>query len=400
MISSIHEKSISRTQTAIEAIAKGGMIIMVDDEDRENEGDLVLAGDHVSAEKINFMIREARGLVCLALEPEMVDRLDLPLMENVGKSQSPRATAFTVSIEAREGVTTGISAADRAQTIRVAINSNTRPRDLVVPGHIFPLRAKSGGVLERAGHTEGSVDIVRLAGCSGAGVICEIMNEDGSMARRQDLERFSEKHNIPIVTIADLVEFRLLKDSLIEPLAESDVVTEHGVFRGHLFKSLVDGSHHLALVKGSGFSDRITDVRVHRSRPLADVFGESAAGGRMPLEYGLNMLTKSDAAVFLSLSHPQSSEQLVEEFAALAQTKKPDSETEKAKDAASAPPVRVMDSRVLGIGAQILRHLGVRQMRVHQLSPRSLRGLSGFGLEIMDTVIMEKPAPRTLRTIK
>ena len=201
--------SISRVVKAIDTIREGGMVIMVDDEDRENEGDLVFAASHVTPEKINFMTKEARGLICLSLEADQIDRLQLPMMEDSTKKEDQRSTAFTVSIEARDGVTTGISAADRSQTVKVAVADDATAHDIVVPGHIFPLKARPGGVLERAGHTEGSVDIARLAGLKPAGVICEIMNDDGTMARVPDLEKFSAKHDIPIVTIADLVTFRL-----------------------------------------------------------------------------------------------------------------------------------------------------------------------------------------------
>ena len=210
------ERMLSRIQEAIDAIKNGGMVIMVDDEDRENEGDLVLAADAVTPEHINFMAKYARGLICLTLEPDLVDRLKLPMMEDSTKRLPSQGTAFTVSIEARDGVTTGISAADRAHTVKVAVDPNAKPEDIVVPGHIFPLKARPGGVLERAGHTEGSVDLAKLAGFTGGGVICEIMNDDGSMARMPDLETFAKEHNIPIVAIADLIQYRLLKESMVE----------------------------------------------------------------------------------------------------------------------------------------------------------------------------------------
>src|SRR5690606_7956431 len=301
--------AITRVIKAIETIREGGMVIMVDDEDRENEGDLVFAASHVSAEKINFMTKEARGLICLSLEAEQIDRLKLPMMEDSTKKCAGRTTAFTVSIEAREGVTTGISAADRAQTVAVAVRDDARPEDIVVPGHIFPLKARVGGVLERAGHTEGSVDIARLAGLKPAAVICEIMNDDGTMARVPDLEKFSAKHGIPIVTIADLVQFRLLNESLITEVGRRPVETECGVYDGILFRSNVDGTRHFALIKdaaGEGFEGKTVDVRVHRQRPLVDVFGNKDHGGRRRVDYGLELLRDSDCAVFVYLMIPES----------------------------------------------------------------------------------------------
>lgn len=369
-----HELAIARVIKAIETVRRGGMVIMVDDEDRENEGDLVFAAEHVTAEKINFMTKEARGLICLSLDGAIVDRLKLPMMEDTTKRAGGKSTAFTVSVEARYGVTTGISAADRAQTIRVAVADGTGPDDLIVPGHIFPLRARLGGVLQRAGHTEGSVDLAQLAGLKPAGVICEIMNDDGSMARMPDLERFAERHQLPIVTIADLITYKLRHDSLIEEQARAPITTKHGTFQGVLFRSLIDQVGHLALVKGENLTDQVVDVRVHRQRPLRDVFGQ---GQGSLLDYGLNMLANSQAGVLLYLnSTGGGSDQLAREFAGLA-------------GATQVQPARSwvdMDPRMLGIGAQILRHLGVRQMRAHMHHPIPLRGLQGYDLEVVDTV--------------
>jgi 3,4-dihydroxy 2-butanone 4-phosphate synthase/GTP cyclohydrolase II len=355
------------------------MVIMVDDEDRENEGDLVFAASAVCPEKINFMTKEARGLVCLALDQAGTDRLKLPMMEDAGRQGGHKSTAFTVSIEARHGVTTGISAADRAQTIRVACDANSKPEDIVVPGHIFPLRARPGGVLERAGHTEGSVDLARLAGLPPAAVICEIMNDDGSMARLGDLQAFGARHDIPIVTIADLITFRLMKESLIEKIADKPVSTAHGTFRGVMFRSLVDGLQHLALVKGSDEAfepGTVVDVRVHRQRQLLDVLSHPEKDGRCRIEYGLKMLRDSDAGVMLYLTRDD--DNLLEEFATWSQT-----QTER--NAVSKRPWVEMDERSLGIGAQILRALGVHRMRVHMSQPNPLKGLVGFDLEVVDT---------------
>ncbi len=367
--------ALNRVLKAIEAVKNGGMVIMVDDEDRENEGDLVFAAAHVNPEKINFMTKEARGLICLSLDQAAVDRLKLPMMEDSTKRDGTKTTAFTVSIEAREGVSTGISAADRAHTVRVAVDPRSTPDDIVVPGHIFPIKARAGGVLQRAGHTEGSADLARLAGLYPAAVICEIMNDDGSMARVTDLERFSAKHQIPIVTIADLITYRLLRESLIEQRDERQVETEFGTFRAVLFKSQIDELAHLALIKGEHFDEEVVDVRVHRQRPLTDVFSHPVTGGRCRVEYGLEMLKDAKAGVFLYLTHAETQASFVDDFEAL---------TGKVAAKQKAPWVE-MDPRMLGIGAQILRHLGVRRMRVHMSNPTPLKGLGGFDLEVVDT---------------
>jgi len=366
------EVAFSKIQTAIETIKAGGMVIMVDDEDRENEGDLVFAAEHVTDQKINFMTKEARGLICLSLDEEYVERLNLPMMEGATKEGTERSTAFTVSIEAKEGVTTGISAADRAQTIRVAVADNSKASDISVPGHIFPLKARKGGCLERAGHTEGSVDLVRMAGFKSAGVICEIMNDDGTMARMPDLEMFSAKHAIPIITIADLITFRLMKDSLIEVIKSAPVETTFGTFQGTVFKSLVDQSTHFALSKGDDFENNVTEVRVHKQRQLVDVFSPEVTGGRHRIDYGLKMLSQSTHGVFLYMSQYEDSADLVREFDALTNT-------------ANKNNSDGLNSRMLGIGSQILKNLGVTDMRVHMTSPRPLKGLSGFNLNVVET---------------
>ncbi len=383
MTSETQEKAINRVLHAIDAIRAGQMVIMVDDEDRENEGDLVFAAEHVAADKINFMVREARGLVCLSVAPAIIDRLQLPMMGDNSKQGSSRSTAFTVSIEARHGVSTGISAADRAQTIRVAIDDKSTPDDIVVPGHVFPLKAKHGGVLERSGHTEGSVDLVRLAGMKPAAVICEIMKDDGTMARMPDLEAFSKRHNMPVVSIADLIEFRLLRDSLVEQIARESVQTSTGIFEAYCFRSLVDGAQHVALVKGAPFqAEQVVDVRVHRQRPLIDVFSSGKTGRRL-IDYGLNLLQAEEYAVVLYLSHPGGAQAFIEDTVDM--HTQPD---EAAPSSAGANHWRAMDPRLYGIGAQILRQLGIRRMRTHVSTQRSLKGLAGFGLEIVDLVVI------------
>lgn len=373
---SSQDLAVARVLKAIEAIRSGSMVIMVDDEDRENEGDLVFAAEHVTPEKVNFMTKEARGLICLSLDGAIVDRLKLPMMEDTTKRVGGKSTAFTVSIEARHGVTTGISAADRAQTIRVAAADGATPEDLTVPGHVFPLRARAGGVLQRAGHTEGSVDLALLAGLKPAAVICEIMNDDGSMARMPDLEQFAAQHDMPIVTIADLITYKLRRDSLIEEQASGVVTTAYGPFRAVLFRSLIDGVDHLALVKGEALEHAVVDVRVHRQRPLRDVFGSKDGAGYL-IDYGLKMLADSSAGVLLYLTGGDAgSNGLVSEFSALCH----------GPSVTAARSWLDADPRMLGIGAQILRRLGVRQMRVHMTNPKPLRGLQGYDLEVVDIV--------------
>lgn len=376
----LQKRSIDRVLRAINTIQAGGMVIMTDDEDRENEGDLVFAATDVDANKVNFMAKEARGLICLTLEPKIVDRLHLPMMAVPSSKSGSMGTAFTVSIEAKDGVTTGISAADRAHTIRVAIDDRSGPDDLVVPGHVFPLRAKAGGVLERAGHTEGSVDLARLAGKKPAAVICEIMKDDGSMARLPDLEKFSEKFEIPMVSIEDLITFRLLKDSLVEEVHRGPFETGYGVFEAVWFRCRVDGRIHFALVKGSDFTDHTVDVRVHKQRPLIDVFAHPANGGRRRVELGLQMMRDCERAVFVYLTPEDESAALLAERL----------EMEGFKEQGSKDGTGGFDPRLFGIGAQMLRHLGVRRMRPHLSSPRSIRGLAGFGLEIADIKLLDK----------
>ncbi len=375
------EKVIAKVTRAIEQVRSGGMVIMVDDEDRENEGDLVFAAEFVTPQLVNFMAKEARGLICLTLESEVVERLRLPMMGDTTNSGGSHGTAFTVSIEAKRGVTTGISAHDRCQTIRTAIQENTKPEDIVVPGHIFPLKARSGGVLERAGHTEGSVDLARLAGLKGAGVICEIMNDDGSMARMPDLETFAQKHNLPIVAIADIIAYRLLRESLVRELDRQTVKTEYGAFTGLLFENIVDQTKHFALVKGEPFTDECVEVRVHSQRPLQDVFGMSHEGARKRLTYGLELLQQSDHAVMLYLTQPEMEWDLAAEMRELAGLARAGATSEAQKPEPT-------DWRLHGTGAQILRHLGVKRMRVHASSVRHLVGLAGFGLEIVETKLI------------
>ena len=376
------DKVIARVRIAIEAIKNNQMVIMVDDEDRENEGDLVMAAACVTPQHINFMAKEARGLICLPLDPEYIDRLKLPIMSDSTRSTPSKETAFTFSIEAREGVSTGISAADRAHTVLVAIADGCTPDDIVVPGHIFPLKARKGGVLERAGHTEGSVDIAKFAGFKGAAVICEIMNDDGTMARMPDLEVFSAKHNMPIVAIADLIQYRLLHESMVEEVHRETIQTSNGPAEAVVFRSNVDQLEHLALITGvSSFESQLVDVRVHTQSALLDAFGDRKSGSGYRFQTGLDLLNKGSPAAFIYLNQPQHS--WIEDVKQLASDAKPS----KDKVAQSTRP---QDLRLHGIGAQIIRALGIQKMRVHTSSPLILKGLSGFGLEVIETNIINK----------
>lgn len=382
------QDSIARVVRAIDTIKAGGMVIMTDDEDRENEGDLVAAASSITPQQINFMAKEGRGLICLAMSPELIDRLELPMMEDRSKAGCMRETAFTVSIEAREGVTTGISAHDRAQTILTAIQDSVTPRDIVVPGHIFPLRARPGGCLERSGHTEGSVDIARLAGHKSAAVICEIMNDDGSMARMPDLELMSRKFDLPIVTIADLIQFRLMQERHVDLCDQRLLQTKYGTFQAYLFKSTVDGTQHFALTKGQPFSEEPIHVRVHNQRPLVDVFGDENHGGRRRIDQGLQMLRDHPQAVFVYLCREDHQFFMSQELKELS-NQRPSAETH------SPLPRIEMNQRQIGIGAQILRQLGVKNMIVHSTSKRPLKGLPGFGLQITGTEIINPSSTRS-----
>lgn len=370
------EKVVASVEAAISAIKNGKMVIMVDDEDRENEGDLVFAADRVNSEHINFMAKEARGLICLTLEPKLVNKLKLPMMEDTTKKDPTQSTAFTVSIEARRGVTTGISAADRAHTVKVAIDKDTMPEDIVVPGHIFPLKAREGGVLERAGHTEGSVDIAKLAGFSGAGVICEIMNDDGTMARMGDLEVFAKKHDLEIVAIADLIQYRLMRESMVKVVSEGDIKTDFGTFKAKVFRSLVDSSEHLALIKGDDFKNQLVDVRVQNQRSLIDTFSSKSTqlGGKF--NFGLKMLSEVDRGVFLYLGENKN-----DSFSSQLDRLVTD------KSQKNMTPI-AMDRRLHGTGAQILRSLGVKSMKVHSFTPINFKGLSGFNLTVEENVVV------------
>ncbi len=367
----------SSFNTPAELIAElkaGRMVILMDDEDRENEGDLVMAADAVRAEDINFMARFGRGLICLTLTQEKCRALRLPLMVN--DNTSPFSTNFTVSIEAAEGVTTGISAHDRAKTVQAAVRPDARPEDLIQPGHIFPLMAQPGGVLTRAGHTEAGCDLARLAGRTPAAVIVEILNEDGTMARRPDLEKFATTHGLKIGTIADLIRYRLDNEHSVERVAETQVDTEFGSFHLVTYQDTVDNTIHLALVKGSPRGDKPTLVRVHLRNTLSDMINVQHEQFGWPLRSAMRRVAEEGEGVVVVLRKPVSARELVGQIVSL-------NKAQVDEHHSVADQTTVL--RTYGIGAQILSDLGVRQMRVLS-APKRLQGLSGFNLEVVEYV--------------
>ncbi len=365
---------------AIEDIRKGKMVILVDDEDRENEGDFCFAAEHVTPEKINFMAIHGRGLICLSLTDERLKQLDIPLM--VEKNTSRFETAFAVSIDARTGITTGISAYDRARTIRLAVEDSTTPSDFVRPGHVFPLRCKPGGVLVRTGQTEGSVDLARLAGLKPAAVICEIMKEDGTMARMPDLEKISERFDIKIVTIADIIAYRLQKESLVEKVAEAVIPTPFGgEFRGMVFRSLVDRTEHLAMVKGEFNPDDEVLVRVHSECLTGDVFHSLRCDCGQQLVRAMEMIGEEGKGALIYMHQEGRGIGLVNKIKAYALQEK-GKDTVEANEALGLKP----DLRDYGIGAQILTHLGIRKLRLMTNNPKKIIGLEGYGLQVVERV--------------
>ncbi len=371
----------ARVEGALAAIREGRMVILVDDEDRENEGDLIMAADAVTPEAINFMARHGRGLICLTLTEEKADHLELPLQARKGGS-GPLGTAFTVSIEARRGVTSGISAHDRAVTIKAAVAKDARPDDLVTPGHVFPLRARRGGVLVRTGHTEGSVDLARLAGREPAGVICEIMNDDGSMARMRELELFAATHGLPILSIADLIDYRLQKESLVEERATADVGLSipglSPVWRARVFGSAVEQTEYLALTRGVLEGDEPALVRVQSACVPGDVFGMQTCDCRAQLESALSTIDQAGRGVLLYV-YPVGRRSLIADF-----------RSHVLHEEDPAGRARHEEKlREFGLGAQVLRQLGLGEIKLLTNNPKKIVGLEGYGLVITEKVPIE-----------
>ena len=364
--------AIERVHRALEDIRAGRMVILVDDEDRENEGDLVMAAEKVTPETINFMARYGRGLICLALTEERVSQLDLPMMAPANRSS--RSTAFTISIEAAEGVTTGISAADRAHTVLTAVRSDARPSDIVSPGHIFPLRAKPGGVLQRTGHTEGSVDLASLAGLGPAGVICEIMNEDGTMARMPDLVRFADTHSLRILSIADLIQFRLQHEQMIQRLSEAEVTLPSGrTWKATTYGSPEGERQFLALRLGE-LDESPTLVRMHTASVLGDVFGVRTRG-RVVMRDVIDRVEEEGKGVIVFI--PPFTVDLEADLAMRTGQK------------VQRPPLEQGEVlREYGLGAQVLRDLGLRRIRLLTNKPRRIAGLEGYGLEVVEQLVV------------
>jgi len=386
---------IRKIEEALDDIRQGKMVILVDDEDRENEGDLTMAAEKVTPDAINFMAKYGRGLICLSLTEERLNELRLPMM--VADNTSRFQTAFTVSIDARKGVTTGISAADRAQTILTSIDENTKPDDLVSPGHIFPLRGRKGGVLVRTGQTEGSVDLARLAGLKAAGVICEIMNDDGTMARMPDLQVFAKTHSLKIVTIADLIKYRLSKESLVRRIATANLPTKYGgAFTAIAYENDIDSFHHIALVKGEIGPDDKVLVRVHSQCLTGDVFGSRRCDCEEQLHNAMAMVEKEGKGVIVYMRQEGRGIGLVNKLKAYC-LQDMGQDTVEANEALGFKA----DMRDYGIGAQILADLGLHKIRLMTNNPRKIKGLEGYGIEVVERVPIEtKPHQENIEYLK
>ena len=383
--------SVAGINEVLEELREGKMVILVDDEDRENEGDLVIAAEKITPEAINFMAKYGRGLICLSLDPEIIEQLKLPLM--VYDNQTPFKTAFTVSIEARHGVTTGISAADRAHTILTAVSDEVRPEDLVQPGHVFPLRARRGGVLFRTGQTEGSVDLARLAGLKPAGVICEIMNDDGTMARMPELMKFGKKHDIKIATVADVIAYRMRNESFVKAAAETVLPTAYGEFKAVAFVNDIDDYEHLALIKGDIDPEKPTLVRVHSQCLTGDVLGSYRCDCGPQLGAAMEMVQEEGRGVILYMQQEGRGIGLTNKLKAYALQ-------DQGRDTVEANEELGFDAdlRDYGVGAQILASLGVEKMKLMTNNPKKIIGLEGYGLEMVERVPIEsKPRPENMK---
>lgn len=382
-------------EEAIDEIKQGRMVILIDDEDRENEGDLTMAAEKVTPEAVNFMTKYGRGLLCLSMTPDMIDKLELPMM--VSKNESRYGTAFTVSIEAAKGVTTGISAYDRAITVLTAIDPDVTPKDIISPGHVFPLRARRGGVLVRAGQTEGSVDLSRLSGMTPAGVICEVMNDDGTMARLPDLMKIAEAHNLKICTVKDIIKYRMRTERLVRRGAETILPTDFGGdFRLIVYENDVDGLNHVALVKGEIDPDKATLVRVHSECLTGDVFGSRRCDCGPQLDKAMHMVEEEGEGVILYMQQEGRGIGLLNKIKAYA-LQDQGCDTVEANLRLGFKP----DLRDYGIGAQMLADLGVRKMRLMTNNPTKIVGLEGYGLEVVEQVpIVVEPCSTNLRYLR
>lgn len=384
------KRSFAATEAAIDAIRRGEMVIVVDDEGRENEGDLTIAAEKITPAAVNFMATHGRGLICMPMTGSRLDELEIPLQ--VDRNTATLNTAFTVSIEARRGVGSGISAADRAATIRAAIDPKTRPADLARPGHMFPLRARDGGVLVRAGHTEAAVDLARIAGLYPAGVICEIMSRDGTMARVPELTRFARKHKLLMITVADLIRYRMRTESLVSKAAVADLPTDYGAFRIHAFESQIDRETHVALVFGDLGDGESVLVRVHSKCLTGDVFHSARCDCGQQLDTAMRRIAAEGRGVLLYLNQEGRGIGLANKIRAY-ELQDQGLDTVEANEKLGFKA----DQRDYGIGVQILRALGVRSMRLLSNNPRKMVAVEGYGLSVLDWLPLEVPASEHTR---